>query len=240
LNNIYLKRLKKIFFVQLYLIKIKYFYYSFFPKKKIIIHNTTIHLANTGNLYYDRPSIELSAYKHLSNFKEIEVLKKEIFSNGTCIDIGANIGFFSLLLLKKICIDGFLYSFEKNNIIFDLLKKNLRNFKNLKLYRGEVGIKKDQIVVDKIIKKKIDFIKIDLDGLDLLALKSCKKIIGRYKPKILIELSENSKDAYNIHYMSVIKFLKKYSYSFYDINEYPAKFNRKLSKNEVVNIFCKI
>ena len=72
-----------------------------------------------------------------------------------------------------------------------------------------------------------------------MALKSCKKIISRYKPKILIELSENSKDIYNIDYLSVIKFLKKYNYSFYDVNEYPVKFNRKLFKNEVVNIFCK-
>ena len=46
---------------------------------------------------------------------------------------------------------------------------------------------------------------------NITKIKSCKKIIGRYKQKILIELSENSKDAYNIHYMSVIKFLKKYT-----------------------------
>ena len=123
MNKIYLTRLKKIFIFSLYLVKIKYFYYSFFPKKKIIIYNTTIHLANTGNLYYDRPSIELSAYKQASNFDEIEILKKEVSSYATCIDIGANIGLFSLLLLKKICMNGFLYSFEKNNIIFNLLKK---------------------------------------------------------------------------------------------------------------------
>lgn len=240
MNNIFLIRLKKIFIFKHYLIKIKFFFYIFFPRKKIKIYNTTIHLANTGNLYYDRPSIELSAYKYLSNFKEIEIVKKEIFSNGVCVDIGANIGFFSLLLLKKVCKNGFLYSFEKNKIIFNLLKKNLRNFKNSRLYHGEVGIKKNQIVIDKIIKKKIDFIKIDIDGLDLLALKSCKQIIGRHKPKILIELSENSKNVYNIHYSSVIKFLNKYNYSIYDVNEYPAKFHRKLAKNEVVNIFCKI
>jgi hypothetical protein len=240
MNQIFLIRLKKIFTFKLYLIKIKFFFYSFFPRKKIKICNTTVNLANTGNLYYDRPSIELSAYKYLSNFKEIEIIKKEIFSNGVCVDIGENIGFFSLLLLKKVCRNGFLYSFEKNKIIFNLLKKNLRNFKNLRLYHGEVGIKKNQIVIDKIIKKKIDLIKIDIDGLDLLALKSCKQIIGKHKPKILIELSENSKDTHNIHYSSVIKFLNKYNYSIYDINKYPAKFNRKLYKNEVVNIFCKI
>jgi hypothetical protein len=136
-------------------------------------------------------------------------------------------------------MNGFLYSFEKNNIIFNLLKKNTRNFKNLKLYHGEVGIKKNQIIIDYIIKKKIDFIKIDIDGLDLLALKSCETIIKRNKPKILIELSENSKDIYNIHWLSVITFLKKYNYSFYCVKEYPKKFNRKLFKNEVINIFCK-
>jgi hypothetical protein len=136
-------------------------------------------------------------------------------------------------------MNGFLYSFEKNNIIFNLLKKNTRNFKNLKLYHGEVGIKKNQIIIDYIIKKKIDFIKIDIDGLDLLALKSCETIIKRNKPKILIELSENSKDIYNIHWLSVITFLKKYNYSFYCVKEYLKKFNRKLFKNEVINIFCK-
>jgi len=239
LNNNYLIRLKKIFIFQLYLVKIKYLYYSFFPKKKINIYNTTIHLANTGSLYFDRPSIELSAYKQASNWDEIEILKKEISNYATCIDIGANMGLFSLLLLKKICKNGFLYSFEKNKIIFNLLKKNTRKFKNLKLYHGEVGIKKNQIIIDYIIKKKIDFIKIDIDGLDLLALKSCERIIKRNKPKILIELSENSKDVYNIHWLSVIKFLKKYSYSFYCVKEYPKKFNRKLFKDEVVNIFCK-
>tara|TARA_B100000959_G_C14849607_1_gene569565 strand:+ start:603 stop:881 length:279 start_codon:yes stop_codon:yes gene_type:complete len=76
---------------------------------------------------------------------------------------------------------------------------------------GEVGIEDDQILVDNSINsnEKVDFIKIDIDGLDYFALKSCERIIDNFKPKILIEISESSQRLHGINFLEVIEYLKK-------------------------------
>jgi hypothetical protein len=73
----------------------------------------------------------------------------------------------------------------------------------------------------------------------LLALKSCTNIINSFKPKIIIELSEDSFRCHGMHYSEVIDFLNKKNYQCYEILKIPKLFDRKLTKNEVINIFAK-
>jgi len=101
-----------------------------------------------------------------------------------------------------------------------------------------VGLKKNNVKLDSIIKKRVDFIKIDVDGKELDVLKGSKKIIDNYKPKILVEIAEDSFLLHKIHYRDVVNFLIKKRYSCYEINDYPKKFTRTLLKGEVINLYC--
>lgn len=77
-----------------------------------------------------------------------------------------------------------------------------------------------------------------MDGKELDVLKGAKKIIDNYKPKILVEISEDSFLFHKIHYSDVVNFLNKKKYSCYEINDYPKIFTRKLFKGEVINLYC--
>lgn len=67
---------------------------------------------------------------------------KNIINEGQIVaDIGANIGYFSLLLSKLVGSKGKVYSFEPELKNFEILKKNvtINNFKNIKLYQKAVS-----------------------------------------------------------------------------------------------------
>ena len=91
---------------------------------------------------------------------------------------------------------------------------------------------------DELVSDKISFIKIDIDGPDYFALKSCEKIIDRDPPKILVELCENSQKHWSIHYSKVLDFLKNKNYKCYDVKQLEIEFNRNLKPEEIVNIFA--
>ena len=134
-----------------------------------------------------------------------------------------------------------VYSFEYNENTFKILQKNLQNL-NCVQKLGRVGINEGDIIVGEIVEKneKIDFIKIDADGEDYFALKSCEKIIKKFKPKILIEISESSKRIQGVSFLDVIKYLKDHGYACYYANKKLNVFKKNsLEKDAVINLFCK-
>ena len=224
-------------------------YRSIVPKfrKMIIKHLWSIHSLKLDNKKYilslknaPEPSYQLYAYRELYNFHEKKIVNDNVKPNeGHCIDIGANIGFFTQLFQKK-NPNQKIYSFESDKQVFTILKNNFKNIKNVICTRGYVG--KD-LIVDSLIKKKVQFIKIDIDGLDLLALKSCEQIIKLYKPKIIVEIAEDSNRLHSIPYQDVITFLEKRNYLCSEILGYEQlhslqQFNRELRRGEVINIFA--
>ena len=85
--------------------------------------------------------------------------------------------FFSYVFLKKIGQNGKIFSFEFIPKVFSILKKNFKGDKNVYCFLGVVGNKQNDLIIDNMIDDKIDFIKIDIDGADYYALKSCQNII---------------------------------------------------------------
>lgn len=213
----------------------KIYYHIFWlvrKPNKINFDNRNFYLSTREQ---SEPSRQLYSYKKIYNSFEKSIINSEVKEGSNCLDIGANIGFFTHLFLKKSGMTGKIYSFESNKIVFATLKMNFVNDKNVITYNGFVGT---EILVDEIIKNEVHFIKIDIDGPDLIALKSCNNIIDLYKPKIIIELSEASYRQHTIHYSDTIKFLKKKNYQCYEILKTPKLFHRNLKRNEVINIFA--
>lgn len=153
------------------------------------------------------------------------------------IDIGANVGFFSLYASKRVGNEGLVISIEPLPDAYECLKKNIEinQIKNIlaiqialhssktsiPLYRtrgyfesatSNIPIfqnlikKKDLIIaktyyvqtktLDEIVKeinvKKIDWIKIDVDGLEYEIIQGAEEVIAKFRPKIIIEIHDKN------------------------------------------------
>ena len=180
--------------------------------------------------------LKIKFFLNLGLEKEAKYLKKNYkFKNSA--DIGSNTGYYSNMLLK---ISDKVFSFEpikyhcinqkkifKNRNItvynFGLSNEQSRKKlyipnnndpeasfinKNYDFYINFVNIKKG----DHIFKnKKIDFIKIDVEGYELNVLKGLISQIKKFKPFLLIEIEKR----HNENFIKVFNFLKKFNYKIY-------------------------
>jgi len=139
---------------------------------------------------------------------EIDLLKKILKPGMIFVDIGANIGYFSLVSAKLVGDQGQVYAFEPDPDNFNLLEKNIKvnNYKNIiavnkavsdksgkaRLYlepdnlcghslvvkNGNKFVEVEIIILDEFLKdKKIDVIKIDVEGFEPVVLEGMKNII---------------------------------------------------------------
>ncbi len=149
---------------------------------------------------------------------ELLFLRDNLGKNKVIVDVGANIGnhlvFFSQYMSPKK-----IFPFEPNKICCDILIDNIsnNNLENLVDYRGiglGIGEKAENyrleisnpnnlgaakltkggdiavVALDEILKDcKFDFIKIDVEGMELDVLAGAKNLIQKNKPLIFIEVT---------------------------------------------------
>lgn len=79
--------------------------------------------------------------------EEYERIKTYIRDRDTVMDIGSNIGLFTLILSDLIGSNGKVYSFEPSTVLFDKLNKNLQsnNLNNVETFRLGMGRKEEEI-----------------------------------------------------------------------------------------------
>ena len=152
---------------------------------------------------------------HLSSF-----LKRVIKPGMTAVDMGANVGFITMLLGQLVGKSGRVVAFEPNleNCRLLLLSIEKNGFEHVKLFpfavsdsvgaacfyhaRGSNGgfwPKEDQnltklgsfivptIRLDTVLSERIDFIKVDVEGAEYLALTGAVALIERFRPMIVTE-----------------------------------------------------
>lgn len=184
---------------------------------------------------------------------ETKIIMECVNENDIILDIGANVGLYTILLNKyKNCTT---YSFEPIKYTFDLLNKNLAiNGVNAKVYNiglsdknkvenfyfnykeiaassmrdlredNNVEIVKcdirklDDFVAEENISN-IDFIKIDVEGAELFALRGGAESIKQYKPIIFCEMLRKWAKKFDYHPNDIIELLKNIGYSCYAIKE---------------------
>ena len=66
--------------------------------------------------------------------------------------------------------------------------------------------------MDKCIKGKIDFLKIDVDRPELSVLKSGKQIIEKFKPLIMLEISPDMYETVGISHIGIVEWMTKLNY----------------------------
>ena len=150
-------------------------------------------------------------------------------------------------LQNKICLNQLFVSNEKKP------KKvwsswNLEGKSNHhKSHRGKLKSIKinSYISLDNFVKvnqiKKIDFIKLDVDGYELDVLKSGAMFFKKNKPILFIEIAPYLYSEFGYDYLDLIKYIKKYKYNFYDENlnkiENIYKFVKKIKYGSSKNFF---
>jgi FkbM family methyltransferase len=140
-------------------------------------------------------------------------------------DIGANIGYYTLMISRLIAPDGMVHSFEAATSTYNRLKEHIHinNFNNILFHHSAVsdnngqsviycadesntgesrlesfkGFKKKEsvncITLDTYIEKeaveKVDFIKIDVEGAEMLVIKGALSLLNNYRPVVMLEIN---------------------------------------------------
>ena len=163
--------------------------------------------------------------------KVMEIVRK----NDICYDIGANVGFYTLLFSEIVKERGQVISFEPSFENVNYLKKckNLNNLNNVKIIEAAVAEKSGVCFFDLSINSSVghispegkvevklislddfisggaippEIIKIDVEGAELQVLKGSSYLLKKYHPKIFLATHGHS-----IH-LSCIEFLQALGY----------------------------
>ena len=144
----------------------------------------------------------------------------EMGKNEVIIDCGAYDGDFTLLF-SGLINPKVIYAFECDTENFNKLKKNTSHLKNIHILQkgcwsekttlsftnsgtmaskidsdGQIEIEADSI--DNILKEPVTFIKMDVEGAELEALKGAKNTILKYSPKLAISVYHSKEDLVTI------------------------------------------
>ena len=201
-------------------------------KKYLIKHSKTNEIVVNGYkmLLDENDLMMISLFDYEPT--ETEIIKNNVKKNDIVVDVGANIGYYTLLMAKN---GACVFSYEPEPQNFELLQKNviLNNFSsNVKLYNKAVsnfnghsnlvlseyvgqhkldnnrfGTKSIDVEVTKIELDKIDFAKIDVEGAELHVLQGMKTLPN----KMLIEFNSINLKESGSNYKDFFNFLNKYT-----------------------------
>jgi len=208
------------------------------------------------------------------------IIKDIIKEGDTVVDVGANIGYYTLLFSKLVGAWGTVYAFEPEPTNFSILKKNLEmNYASnvisvpkavadtsgsVKLYIHETnpgghtimdvyddlkGITVDCITLNEYLKgKKINFIKIDVEGAEPNVIEGAKEVFDNYTG-ILFEFNTDLALKNINKYNSLFLFLINSGYELLGIDEkeketicidaYALPNLYRNCKGRTLNIMCK-
>ena len=206
-----------------------------------------------GNkMFLDEKDSLLLSINKIYEKNETNFVKDSVNKGDIVIDIGANIGYYTLMFAKLVGDTGKIYSFEPDPRNFFILEKNIQinGYNNIILEKKAVSNKLgkatlyvnensagssmhkpnnvvDQIYVDLITLDNYfevnaitpDFIKIDIEGYELNALKGMESILqSSDKTKIMIEYNPLTKKELNSDPMNSLAFLSELGFKFKDLN----------------------
>ncbi len=181
-------------------------------------------------------SIDISIYFDAYEPLICDLIRRRVPENGVFIDIGANIGYLSLIASKAVGPSGRVLSFEPHPDTFKRLLRNIEinSTANITTYNfalsDEVGESElfsphdghhggtsmknqgwnndaDTFVIslkrlDDILPEDIhdvSFIKVDVEGAEILAFRGSRKTIEKFRPDILFEYQPGTAARFGYH-----------------------------------------
>ncbi len=182
--------------------------------------------------------------------------KKYLRAGMIVLDIGANIGYYSLMAAKRVKGTGLVYSFEPVTDTFIKLNKNihLNQFQNIKvinkamsdttgiieIFTADVentgtasfsehthfsGVREkvetitgDDFFLDEETKR-LDLVKIDVEGAEMKVLKGMIKTLRKFKPLVLVEINKALLEKNGTRPYEIYQTLGSVGYEPYEINQ---------------------
>ncbi|MFQ5977033.1 MAG: FkbM family methyltransferase [Candidatus Heimdallarchaeota archaeon] len=227
-----------------------FLFYSRFGKPRIV--------EVQGNKMYLDPKDSLNlSYWGVHEPFETEVIRQIVKKGDMVIDIGAHIGYYTLILAKLVGEKGKVLAFEPDPCNFSLLKKNveINDFHNvileqkaisnktgkIQLFMSEVHSAMHRIYKSSIFKdfhlsieieairlddyfnsneRKIDFIKIDVEGAELSVLQGMESILQKNdQMKLMIEYAPLSFVDFGFKPIKLLELLRKTGFKLFDVSE---------------------
>jgi FkbM family methyltransferase len=96
------------------------------------------------------------AYKRWSDREKIRLIRGHVKPGMRVLDIGANIGFYTILLSRLVGKEGVVYAFEPEEDNFKGLKRVTRNLENVELVQAACGEKSGKIYLYRSEKMNVD------------------------------------------------------------------------------------
>jgi len=162
---------------------------------------------------------------------ETELVKKELKPNNVALDIGAFIGYYSLIFARLVGNDGKVFAFELNPTPFSILKKNIEinNYQNVILENKGVSntdknLKSGEQLVSlntyfKNKDPKVDFIKMDIEGAEMQALEGMTSLIeNNDNIRIMTEFHPTELKKFGTKPSLFLKKLRDFDFTIYHIN----------------------
>jgi FkbM family methyltransferase len=173
------------------------------------------------------------------------------------VDIGANVGYFTMLFSDLTGNRGEVHAFEPVPSTFSILTENIRRFpayKNVHLNRMALGDKDqrtnmlvprgdhgqaslvrhwdgswkdadseiastkiEMIQLDQYAERlgRVDFIKCDVEGAELLVLRGAQSTLRRFRPKLCLEMDDRWVRSFGWTTTDVLRCLRQIGYSYF-------------------------
>ena len=171
----------------------------------------------------------------------VAMLRELVKPGGTVFDVGANIGYLSLILRTCVGEAGRVVSFEPMPRVFERLRANieLNRFENIEPVHAGLGDSAGSamLALDRAIRldgragepqpaelvtlddyvarhaiSRLDLVKIDTDGAEPAVLRGAGRALERFKPIVVIELGAREKGSA----AESIDLLRHHGYVFFD------------------------
>jgi FkbM family methyltransferase len=212
---------------------------------------------------YLRPGCEYSRVRYIYRIAEsieLDWLKSQKLQDFVCIDVGANIGYWSKFLIHISNVAS-VHAFEPDPVTYKILEKNLYGLNaivnqaaisNLDGYLelfinpnhsgdnrpiftdGCSAIEVPCYTLDSYCEKaqlnRVDFIKIDIQGGEIYALEGALNLIEKFKPMLLVEIATELDTGRESINIYIAEFAEKYGYAVWMIKN---GLSIKLSKKEI-------
>ena len=182
---------------------------------------------------------------HITFFLDRNLKKKSVF-----IDVGSNYGWHSIMS-SNLCET--VYSFEPQRYIYNIQKENIKqnNITNIKLFNYGIGNTNEQLnmspinynesvnvgdlsiglggeivevkTLDSLTLKKVDIIKIDVQGFEKFVIEGGINTINEHKPLLIIEFEDHQLRKFNYGVIDLFNVIKDMGYYIYLLDyHYPS------------------
>ena len=229
----------------------------------ILYNHSAVNMAESIELYGEFSGGEVHLFKHFSR------------PGYYILDIGANIGVFTIPFSKFVGDTGKVFAFEVQKLFFQVLTANvaLNSLKNVFTYNFAVSNKVDtielldqrvdiplsncqlsllapsnedqkvkvkQIVLDEFYdEKRLDIMKIDVEGMEYEVIEGAKKLIEKFRPILYVENDRKEKSEALIELIQSLNYrLFWHAVPLYNKNNYANVEKNIFGRYGSINMLC--